>query len=57
VAAVLLASLPAANNVFVIATRYEVRPGRISTVIFATTLLALGSFNLWAWLLRAHPAG
>lgn len=51
VAAVLLSALPVANNVFVVATRYDMRPGRISTVIFGTTLLALGSFNLWAWLL------
>ena len=57
VAAVLLAALPVANNVFVIATRYEVRPGRISSTIFATTLLALVSFNLWAWLLQCQPAG
>ncbi len=48
-AAVLLAALPVANNVFVIATRYDERPGRISGAIFASTCLALASFNLWAW--------
>ena len=48
-AATLLAALPVANNVFVIATRYGERPGRISGAIFASTCLALVSFNLWAW--------
>lgn len=50
-AAILLAALPVANNVFVIATRYDTRPGRVSSVIFISTCLALLSFNLWAWLL------
>lgn len=49
VAAVLLAALPVANNVFVVATRYDERPGRISGTIFASTCLAIASFNAWAW--------
>jgi hypothetical protein len=51
-AAILLAALPVANNVFVIATRHDARPGRVSGAIFASTCLALGTFNLWAWLLQ-----
>ena len=35
VAAVLLSSLPVANNVFLIATRYETRPNRVSGAISA----------------------
>lgn len=48
VAAVLLAALPVANNVFVLATRYESRPGLISGAILVSTSLALVTFNLWA---------
>ena len=51
VVAVLLSALPVANNIFVIATRYDVRPGLASTAIFMTTTLAIVSFNLWAGLL------
>ena len=49
--AVLLSALPVANNVFLIATRYETRPNRISGAILFSTSLALITFNLWAWLL------
>lgn len=49
--AVLLSSLPVANNVFLIATRYETHPNRISGAILFSTSFALISFNLWAWLL------
>ena len=50
-AAVMLAALPVANNVFILATRYETRPNRISGAILFSTAMALISFNLWAWLL------
>lgn len=49
--AVLLASLPVANNVFILAMRYETRPNRISGAILFSTAAALATFNLWAWLL------
>ncbi|MEL7465191.1 MAG: AEC family transporter [Pseudomonadota bacterium] len=49
--AVLLSALPVANNVFLVATRYDVRPNRISGAILFSTSLALITFNLWAWLL------
>ncbi|HKK37236.1 MAG TPA: AEC family transporter [Paracoccaceae bacterium] len=48
--AALLAALPVANNVFVLATRYEARPGVVSASILATTAMALVTFNLWAGL-------
>ena len=54
VAAVLLASLPVANNVFILATRYETRPNRISGAILFSTGAALLTFNLWAWLLLSE---
>ncbi len=53
IVAALLASLPVATNIFVLAIRYEARPGRVSGSIFLSTLLALVSFNGWAWLLLA----
>ena len=54
VAAVMLAALPVANNVFILATRYETRPNRISGAILFSTAMALISFNLWAWLLLSR---
>lgn len=51
-AGVLLAALPVANNVFLLATRYQVRAGMVSGAILVSTTAALISFNLWAgWLL------
>ena len=47
-AAALLAALPVANNVFVVATRHEARPGLVSGAILISTAAALVSFNLWA---------
>ncbi|MEM6622030.1 MAG: AEC family transporter [Pseudomonadota bacterium] len=52
-AGVLLAALPVANNVFLLATRYEVRPGLVSGAILVSTAVALVSFNL----LAAYLAG
>ncbi|MEL6794899.1 MAG: AEC family transporter, partial [Pseudomonadota bacterium] len=51
--AVLLSALPVANNVFLVATRYDARPNRISGAILFSTSLALITFNLWAWFLLA----
>lgn len=47
-AGVLLAALPVANNVFLLATRYEVHPGIVSGAILVSTAAALLTFNLWA---------
>lgn len=50
-AATLLAALPIANNVFIIATRFDVRPRLISSAILASTAAALVTLNLWAFAL------
>ncbi len=47
-AATLLAALPIANNAFVIAMRFDVRPEVISGAILASTSAALVTFNIWA---------
>ncbi len=47
-AATLLAALPIANNVFIIATHYDTRVRVISGAILVSTTLALVSFNIWA---------
>ena len=47
-AATLLAALPIANNVFIIATRYDMRVRVVSGAILVSTTLALVSFNVWA---------
>lgn len=48
VAATLLAALPIANNAFVIAMRFDVRPEVISGAILVSTSAALVTFNVWA---------
>ena len=52
VAATLLAALPVASNVFIIATRFEVRPRLVSGAILATTAAAILTLNLWYLVLR-----
>lgn len=47
-AGVLLAALPVANNVFLLATRYDVQPGIVSGAILVSTGAALLTFNAWA---------
>jgi len=51
VAATLLAALPVANNAFVIATRFDVRPSVVSGAILVSTSASLVTFNIWASLL------
>ena len=46
--ATLSAALPMANNLFVIATRYKVRPPVASAAILISTIAAIGTFNVWA---------
>jgi malonate transporter len=48
---VLLAALPTASNVFVIARHYGADPERISAVVLVTTSLAAVTFPLAAWLM------
>lgn len=51
VAGTLLAGLPVANNVFVVAQAFGVHVRRASAVILVTTVLAVASVSAWAWLL------
>ncbi len=52
-AATLLAALPTANNVFIIATRFDVRPRLVSGAILVSTAAALVTLNLWAFALSS----
>lgn len=51
-AGVLLAALPTANNVFLIAMRNNVHPEVVSGAIVASTIAAVISFNAWALIVR-----
>ncbi len=53
---VLVASLPSASNVSVLAERFGADNGRIARIIMASTVLAFGSFSLMAWLFGASAA-
>jgi predicted permease len=52
VAATLLASLPTANNAFVIAMRFNRQPDLVSSCILVSTLAAILTFNFWVLVLR-----
>jgi len=49
-AGVLIAALPTAANVFVFADRFEAVPERVSAIILVSTLAAVVTFPLTAWL-------
>lgn len=53
---VLVAALPSASNVSLLAERYGADNGRIARIILASTVLAFGSFPLLAWWLQVRPA-
>ena len=46
---VLMAALPSASNVSLLAERYRADNGRVARIIMASTVLAFGSFSLLAW--------
>jgi malonate transporter and related proteins len=48
---VLVAALPSASNVSLLAERYGADNGRIARIIMTSTVLAFASFVLWAWAL------
>jgi malonate transporter and related proteins len=52
---VLVAALPSASNVSLLAERYGADNGRIARIIMSSTVLAFASFVLWAWALGAKP--
>ncbi|MFT3818881.1 MAG: AEC family transporter [Rubrivivax sp.] len=55
-AIVLVAALPSASNVAILAERYGADNGRIARIIMASTVLAFGSFTAIAWLAGVQPS-
>jgi malonate transporter and related proteins len=53
---VLVAALPSASNVAILAERYGADNGRVARIIMSSTVLAFGSFTGIAWLFGARPA-
>jgi predicted permease len=54
---VLVAALPSASNVSLLAERFRADNGRIARIILASTAAAFVTFTAAAWLLGARPAG
>ena len=52
----LVAALPSASNVSVLAERYGADNGRVTRIIMASTVLAFGSFSVLAWLFGVGAA-
>ncbi len=50
---VLTAALPSASNVSILAERYGADNGRVARIIMASTVLAFGTFSLFAWVMGA----
>ena len=55
-ALVLVAALPSASNVSLLAERYEADNGRVARIIMTSTVIAFASFSAIAWLLGVQPA-
>ena len=53
----LVAALPSASNVSILAERYGADNGRIARIIMSSTVLAFASFTALAWLFGIKPAG
>jgi predicted permease len=54
----LVAALPSASNVSVLAERYGADNGRVTRIIMASTVLAFVTFSVLAWafgIVRAAP--
>ncbi|MGV7246167.1 AEC family transporter [Caballeronia sp. M23-90] len=49
-AGVLIASLPSAGNIYVLAQRYDADPPRVSAAILLSTIASVGTFPCAAWL-------
>ena len=52
---VLMAALPSASNVSLLAERYGADNGRVARIIMASTVLSFGSFSLLAWVFGKSP--
>ena len=50
---VLTAALPSASNVSILAERYGADNGRVARIIMLSTVLAFGTFSLFAWVMGA----
>jgi predicted permease len=50
---VLTAALPSASNVSILAERYGADNGRVARIIMASTVLAFGTFSVFAWVMGA----
>ena len=53
----MVAALPSASNVSILAERYGADNGRIARIIMSSTVLAFASFTALAWLFGVKPAG
>jgi hypothetical protein len=54
---VLVAALPSASNVSLLAERYHADNGRVARIIMASTVAAFATFSLAAWLFDAPAKG
>ena len=52
----LVAALPSASNVAILAERYGADNGRVARIIMSSTVLAFASFTGIAWMFGAKPA-
>ena len=53
----LAAALPSASSVALLTERYGADTGRVTRIIMASTVLAVGSFSGLAWVFGVRPAG
>ncbi len=53
--AVLVAALPSASNVSLLAERFGADNGRVARIIMSSTVLAFASFSLLAWAFGVQP--
>jgi hypothetical protein len=54
---VLVAALPSASNVSLLAERYQADNGRVARIIMASTVAAFATFSLVAWLFAVQAKG
>ena len=57
VAVTLVAALPSASNVVMLAERYGADNGLVARIVLGSTAAAFGSFSLLAWLFGIQPVG
>lgn len=52
----LVAALPSASNVSILAERFGADNGRVARIVISSTALAFASFSLLAWLFEVRPS-